>query len=105
MPSCDDNRSCDQNAESTCKASPLIIRSCPVFACPLFRGQARTGKGSINITRAGSKFRITIANEVRFVGNVKGFAGRIQSAINHQANAMRRLADYLLRKALKKSKY
>lgn len=62
-----------------------------------------TGKGSIAITQSGSLFRITIANEVGFVGNVKGFSRRIQSAINLQANAMRRQAEHLLKKGIRKA--
>lgn len=61
------------------------------------------GQGSIDVTRTGSKFRITVANEVRFVGNVKGFASRIQRAINYQANAMRRQAEYLMKKTIRKT--
>lgn len=37
---------------------------------------------SIGLTSEGSRFRITIANEVGFVGNVKGCSRRIQCAIN-----------------------
>ena len=65
---------------------------------PAWVSRHGSGQGSVDVTRTGSKFRITIANEVRFVGNVKGFGGRIQAAINYQANAMRRQAEYLMKK-------
>ena len=70
---------------------------------PAWVNRHGTGQGSVDVTRSGSRFRITVANEVRFVGNVKGFRGRIQAAINYQANAMRRQAEYLMKKAMRKA--
>lgn len=70
---------------------------------PVWVTRHGTGKGSIAITQSGSLFRITIANEVGFVGNVKGFSRRIQSAINLQANALRRQAEHLLKKGIRKA--
>lgn len=70
---------------------------------PAWVARHGSGRGSIGITSGGSRFRITIANEVGFVGNVKGFSRRIQSAINLQANAMKRQADHLLKKGIRKA--
>lgn len=70
---------------------------------PAWVSRHGTGKGSAVITRNGSVFRITVANEVSFVGNVKGFARRVQGAINLQANAMRRQAEHLMKKGIRKA--
>lgn len=70
---------------------------------PAWVSRHGTGKGSVSVTRSGSVFRITIANEVSFVGNVKGFASRVQGAVNLQANAMRRKAEYLMKKDIRKA--
>lgn len=70
---------------------------------PAWVSRHGTGRGSVSITRSGSVFRITIANEVNFVGNVKGFASRVQGAINLQANAMQRKAEFLMKKAIRKA--
>lgn len=70
---------------------------------PAWVARHGSGHGSIAITRGSSLFRITVANEVGFVGNVKGFNRRIQSAINLQANAMRRQAEHLLKKGIRKA--
>lgn len=70
---------------------------------PAWVSRHGTGRGSVGVSRTGSIFRITIVNEVRFVGGVKGFSSRIQSAINYQANAMRRKAEYLLKKSIRKA--
>jgi hypothetical protein len=70
---------------------------------PAWVGRHGTGKGSVVITRSGAVFRITVANEVSFVGNVKGFTRRVQSAINLQANAMRRQAEHLMKKGIRKA--
>jgi len=59
--------------------------------------------GIITITNNGRCFRIEISNAVRYVGSVKGLDRRIQQAVTYQANAMQRQADYLLRKAVKRS--
>jgi hypothetical protein len=70
---------------------------------PAWVARHGSGRGSIGITSSGSRFRITISNEVGFVGNVKGFSRRIQSAINLQANAMKRQAEHLLKKGIRKA--
>lgn len=70
---------------------------------PAWVSRHGSGRGSVSITRTGAMFRITIANEVGFVGSVKGFSRRIQGAINLQANAMRRQAEYLMKKGIRKA--
>ena len=62
-----------------------------------------TGAGIILVTSDGRRFRIEISNTVKFVGSVKDLDRRIQKAVDYQANAMQRQADYLLRKAVKKA--
>ena len=70
---------------------------------PAWVARHGSGRGSIGVMDSGGRFRITIANEVGFVGNVKGFTRRIQSAINLQANAMKRKAEHLLKKGVRKA--
>lgn len=70
---------------------------------PAWVARHGSGRGSIGITTGVSRFRITIANEVGFVGNVKGFNRRIQGAINLQASAMKRQAEHLLKKGIRKA--
>jgi hypothetical protein len=70
---------------------------------PAWVARHGSGRGSIGISNGATRFRITIANEVGFVGNVKGFSRRIQSAINLQANAMKRQAEHLLKKGIRKA--
>ena len=62
-----------------------------------------SGKGSIVVSQSATRFRITVANEVTFIGNVKELDRRIQAAIDYQGNAMRRQAEYLLKKSLAKT--
>ena len=70
---------------------------------PAWVSRHGSGRGSVSIIKSGATFRITIANEVGFVGNVKGFSRRVQSAIDLQANAMRRQAEHLLKKGIKRT--
>lgn len=70
---------------------------------PAWVARYGSGRGSIGITNGATRFRITIANEVGFIGNVKGFSRRIQSAINIQANAMKRKAEHLLKNGIRKA--
>lgn len=72
---------------------------------PAWVARHGSGRGSIGITTGATRFRIAIANEVGFVGNVKGFSRRIQSAINLQANAMKRQAEHLLKKSIRKADF
>ncbi len=62
-----------------------------------------TSQGIIFVTSDGRRFRIEISNAVKFVGNVKDLERRIQKAVDYQANAMERQADYLLRKAVQEA--
>ena len=62
-----------------------------------------SGKGSIVVSQGATRFRITVANEVTFIGNVKDLDRRIQAAIDYQGNAMRRQAEYLLKKNIRKA--
>ena len=62
-----------------------------------------TGAGIILVTSDGRRFRIEISNAVKFVGSVKDLDRRIQKAVDYQANAMQRQADFLLKKAVKKA--
>jgi len=70
---------------------------------PAWVARHGSGRGSIGITTGATRFRIAIANEVGFVGNVKGFSRRIQGAINLQASAMKRQAEHLLKKSIRKA--
>ncbi len=49
------------------------------------------------------RFRLEVSNAVKFVGSVKNYEGRIAKAVQYQANAMQRQADYLLKKSVKKA--
>lgn len=54
-----------------------------VGAIPLYVLKGGLNLGDLYRSAPGaSRFRIIIANEVGFVGNVKGFRRRIQSATN-----------------------
>ena len=70
---------------------------------PAWVSRHGSGRGSVSIINSGATFRITIANEVGFVGSVKGFSRRVQSAIDLQANAMRRQAEHLMKKGIRKA--
>ena len=59
--------------------------------------------GSILVRTRGEIVRIEVTNKVKFVGNVKDYNRRIQKAVDYQAGAMRRQAQYLMEKAVKKS--
>lgn len=70
---------------------------------PAWISRHGTSHGSVSVTTGMTSFRIVIANSVRFVGSVRGLRRRIQGAINMQANTMKRQAEYLLKKSLRKS--
>lgn len=70
---------------------------------PAWIARHGTSNGIILITSDGQRFRIEVSNGVKFVGNVKDLDRRIQKAVDYQANAMQRQADYLLRKAVKQA--
>jgi len=70
---------------------------------PAWISRHGTSRGSVSVTTGMTNFRIVIANSVPFIGHVHGLNSRIQSAINLQAKAMKREAEFLLKKSLRKS--
>ncbi|XHR30414.1 MAG: hypothetical protein ACFUZC_07595 [Chthoniobacteraceae bacterium] len=62
-----------------------------------------SGPGGIIPTSDGRRFRLEVTNAVKFVGSVKNYEGRIAKAVQYQANAMQRQADYLLKKSVKQA--
>ena len=60
-------------------------------------------RGEVVITVTDTMFRIECSNAVKFVGNVRDYDRRIQLAVQYEANAMNRNADFLLRRALKRA--
>lgn len=70
---------------------------------PAWVNRQGAGKGFISITRSGALFRVTVANKVGFVGNVKDLNRRMQKAVDYQANAMRRQVEYLMKKGIRKA--
>jgi len=62
-----------------------------------------SGPGGIIPTNDGRRFRLEVTNAVKFVGSVKNYEGRITKAVQYQANAMQRQADYLLKKSVKQA--
>ena len=63
-------------------------------------GPRRSAVGIVNSFR---QFRITLINAVKYVNNVADYDRRIQSALTIQANKMRRQAEFLLTRALKRA--
>jgi hypothetical protein len=51
----------------------------------------------------GSRFILAVTNAVPFVGNVRGYARRIQKVIDYQARKLEQQAEHLLKKAIKKA--
>jgi hypothetical protein len=57
----------------------------------------------IQRTKPRSPFILAVTNAVPFVGNVSGYANRIQKLIDYQARKLERQAEHLLKKAVKKA--
>ena len=62
-------------------------------------GQRRS---AISVVNSFRQFRITLINAVKYVTSVADYDRRIQSALTIQANKMRRQAEFLLKRALKR---
>ena len=62
-----------------------------------------TSPGDITIVTKDTLFRIEVWNDVKYVGTVKGYDYRIKKAVDYQANAINREADFLLKKQIKKA--
>ena len=60
------------------------------------------GRGAMAVVDSFRLFRITLINAVKYVSSVADYERRIQSAITIQANKMRRQAEFLLARALKR---
>jgi hypothetical protein len=60
-------------------------------------------RSAISITNTARLFRIMLINAVKYVTSVDDYDRRIQSAITIQANKMRRQAEFLLARALKRA--
>jgi len=60
-------------------------------------------RSAIDINNAIGRFRITLTNAVKYVTKVSDYDQRIQSAINIQARKMKRQAEFLLTRALKRA--
>jgi hypothetical protein len=60
-------------------------------------------RGTVGITASFRLFRITVTNAVKYVVNVADYDRRIQSAVTIQASKMRRQAEFLLKRALKRA--
>jgi hypothetical protein len=60
-------------------------------------------RSAIDIVNTARLFRITLINAVKYVTSVDDYDRRIQSAISIQANKMRRQAEFLLTRALKRA--
>ena len=59
-------------------------------------------RSAVAVVNSFRQFRITLINAVKYVTNVADYDRRIQSAITIQANKMRRQAEFLLTRALKR---
>lgn len=61
-------------------------------------------RGSIRIIFGALSMRIVLVNAVKFVGNVKGFARRVQSALDKRAQAMdRQVENFAVKQAARKA--
>ena len=60
-------------------------------------------RSAVSIVNSFRQFRITLTNAVKYVNNVADYDRRIQSALTIQANKMRRQAEFLLTRALKRA--
>lgn len=60
-------------------------------------------RSAVSVLDSFRQFRITLINAVKYVTSVNDYDGRIQSAITIQANKMRRQAEFLLARALKRA--
>ena len=65
----------------------------------------RHGKvhGEFSVQSHGSRFILAVTNAVPFVGNVRGYANRIQKVLDYQARKLERQVEHLLKKAVKKA--
>ena len=59
-------------------------------------------RSAVSVVNSIRQFRITLINAVKYVTSVADYERRIQSAITIQANTMRRRAEFLLTRALKR---
>ena len=79
-------------------AAKLLGVSLPAW----IRRHTGAAGNAVEVDAAG-KFRLTLSNEVGFVGNVRGYEHRIDRAIGYEANKLNRQADFLLRKSLRRA--
>jgi hypothetical protein len=65
----------------------------------------RHGKvhGEFSEQSHGRRFILAVTNAVPFVGNVRGYAKRIQKVIDYQARKLERQVEHLLKTAVKKA--
>ena len=61
------------------------------------------GRGTLSVVNTFRLFRITIINAVKYVTSVSDYERRINSAISIQAGKMRRQAEFLLARALRRA--
>ena len=70
---------------------------------PAWVSRHGSGRSAISVVDSIRVFRITLTNAVKYVTNVADYGRRVQSAINIQAAKMRRRAEFLLTRALKRA--
>jgi len=70
---------------------------------PAWVSRQGAGRGAMSVLDSIRQFRITLINAVKYVTSVSDYDRRIQSAITIQANKMRRQAEFLLARALKRA--
>lgn len=81
------------------------VKACAKYkvSMPAWMKRHGAANGAAFETNTLTRFRVTVANEVPFVGDVKDFNRRVEKAVEYQENAMNREADFLLKKAIKEA--
>jgi hypothetical protein len=70
---------------------------------PAWVARQGRGRGALAVVNTFRLFRITIINAVKYVTSVSDYERRINSAISIQASKMRRKAEFLLTRALRRA--
>ena len=70
---------------------------------PAWVARQGRGRGALSVVNTFRLFRITIINAVKYVTSVSDYERRINSAVSIQAGKMRRQAEFLLKRALRRA--
>ncbi len=69
------------------------------YKAPAWIRRHGSSRGDVLLQLEGDDMHVTISNQVKFAGSVKGLQRRVQSALDMQARAMERRVSYVQRKA------